>query len=234
MWPLSNDECYVSIDIEADEPIPGAHSILSLGTATSSPTPAGAGPDVRELGRGPSKHLYPQSRASCASWTRCTDRTRGLASPRSRRRTSSAWPRPARSAIPAYAPHTGSRPSTARTPHTATCETGTGTASFAVEPRTRPDRGDRTQASHISFPIHLAIWNNFGYYTPPETLDSRGEVEHRSWCHPGPRGDAYQAERRPAACRRRSVPGRGPVLGPELRPRVSSRPRGQDNRQRTA
>ena len=33
MWPLSNEECYVSIDIEADGPIPGAHSMLSLGAA---------------------------------------------------------------------------------------------------------------------------------------------------------------------------------------------------------
>ena len=64
MWPLSNDECYVSIDIEADGPIPGAHSMLSLGAATSSRMPAGA--DVRELARGPSKHSYPQSRTSCA------------------------------------------------------------------------------------------------------------------------------------------------------------------------
>ena len=33
MWPLSSDECYVSIDIEADGPIPGVHSMLSLGAA---------------------------------------------------------------------------------------------------------------------------------------------------------------------------------------------------------
>ena len=33
MWPLSSDECYVSIDIEADGPVPGLHSMLSLGAA---------------------------------------------------------------------------------------------------------------------------------------------------------------------------------------------------------
>ena len=33
MWPLASDECYVSIDIEADGPIPGRHSMLSLGAA---------------------------------------------------------------------------------------------------------------------------------------------------------------------------------------------------------
>ena len=32
------------------------------------------------------------------------------------------------------------------------------------------------RASHISFPIHLAIRSKFGYYTPPETLDSRREI----------------------------------------------------------
>ena len=33
MWPLSGEECYVSIDIEADGPIPGTYSMLSLGAA---------------------------------------------------------------------------------------------------------------------------------------------------------------------------------------------------------
>ena len=33
MWPLSSDECYVSIDVEVDGPIPGAYSMLSLGAA---------------------------------------------------------------------------------------------------------------------------------------------------------------------------------------------------------
>ena len=33
MWPLSSDECYVSVDIEADGPIPGPYSMLSLGAA---------------------------------------------------------------------------------------------------------------------------------------------------------------------------------------------------------
>ena len=33
MWPLTNEECYISVDIEADGPIPGAHSMLSLGAA---------------------------------------------------------------------------------------------------------------------------------------------------------------------------------------------------------
>ena len=33
MWPLTSDECYVSIDVEADGPIPGVHSMLSLGAA---------------------------------------------------------------------------------------------------------------------------------------------------------------------------------------------------------
>ena len=33
MWPLSSEECYVSIDIEADGPVPGLHSMLSLGAA---------------------------------------------------------------------------------------------------------------------------------------------------------------------------------------------------------
>ena len=31
MWPLSNKECYVSVDIEADGPVPGLNSMLSLG-----------------------------------------------------------------------------------------------------------------------------------------------------------------------------------------------------------
>ena len=33
MWPLNSDECYVSVDIEADGPIPGTYSMLSLGAA---------------------------------------------------------------------------------------------------------------------------------------------------------------------------------------------------------
>ena len=33
MWPLSSDECYVSVDIESDGPIPGVYSMLSLGAA---------------------------------------------------------------------------------------------------------------------------------------------------------------------------------------------------------
>ena len=33
MWPLTNEECYVSIDIEADGPIPGTYSMLSRGAA---------------------------------------------------------------------------------------------------------------------------------------------------------------------------------------------------------
>ena len=33
MWPLADDECYVSIDIEADGPVPGLNSMLSLGAA---------------------------------------------------------------------------------------------------------------------------------------------------------------------------------------------------------
>ena len=33
MWPLASDECYVSVDIEADGPIPGVHSMLSVGAA---------------------------------------------------------------------------------------------------------------------------------------------------------------------------------------------------------
>ena len=33
MWPLSSDECYVSIDIEADGRIPGRNSMLSVGAA---------------------------------------------------------------------------------------------------------------------------------------------------------------------------------------------------------
>ena len=36
MWPLSSAECYVSIDIEADGPVPGLHSMLSLGAAVFS------------------------------------------------------------------------------------------------------------------------------------------------------------------------------------------------------
>ena len=33
VWPLTNEECYVSIDVETDGPIPGVHSMLSLGAA---------------------------------------------------------------------------------------------------------------------------------------------------------------------------------------------------------
>ena len=33
MWPLANDECYISIDIEVDGPAPGLNSMLSLGAA---------------------------------------------------------------------------------------------------------------------------------------------------------------------------------------------------------
>ena len=33
MWPLADDEYYVSIDIEADGPAPGLNSMLSLGAA---------------------------------------------------------------------------------------------------------------------------------------------------------------------------------------------------------
>ena len=32
MWPLTSEECYISVDIES-EPIPGVHSMLSLGAA---------------------------------------------------------------------------------------------------------------------------------------------------------------------------------------------------------
>ena len=31
MWPLADDECYISIDLEADGPAPGLNSMLSLG-----------------------------------------------------------------------------------------------------------------------------------------------------------------------------------------------------------
>ena len=33
MWPLTSEECYISVDIECDGPIPGAYSMLSLGAA---------------------------------------------------------------------------------------------------------------------------------------------------------------------------------------------------------
>ena len=33
MWPLASNECYVSVDVEADGPVPGLHSMLSLGAA---------------------------------------------------------------------------------------------------------------------------------------------------------------------------------------------------------
>lgn len=33
MWPLSDNECYISVDIEADGPVPGLNSMLSLGAA---------------------------------------------------------------------------------------------------------------------------------------------------------------------------------------------------------
>ena len=33
MWPPSREECYVSIDIEADGPVPGLNSMLSIGAA---------------------------------------------------------------------------------------------------------------------------------------------------------------------------------------------------------
>ena len=33
MWPLSSDECYVSVDVETDGPTPGPYSMLSLGAA---------------------------------------------------------------------------------------------------------------------------------------------------------------------------------------------------------
>ena len=54
MWPLADDEYYVSIDIEADGPAPGLNSMLSLGAAAftadgalvdtfSANTPEGSG-----------------------------------------------------------------------------------------------------------------------------------------------------------------------------------------------
>ena len=33
LWPLSPEERYISVDIEADGPVPGPHSMLSLGAA---------------------------------------------------------------------------------------------------------------------------------------------------------------------------------------------------------
>ena len=33
LWPLSREERYISVDIEADGPVPGLHSMLSLGAA---------------------------------------------------------------------------------------------------------------------------------------------------------------------------------------------------------
>ena len=33
MWPLGSEECYVSVDVEADGPVPGLHSMLSVGAA---------------------------------------------------------------------------------------------------------------------------------------------------------------------------------------------------------
>ena len=33
LWPLSEEERYISVDVEADGPIPGRHSMLSLGAA---------------------------------------------------------------------------------------------------------------------------------------------------------------------------------------------------------
>ena len=33
MWPLTSDECHVSVDFEGDAPLPGVISMLSLGAA---------------------------------------------------------------------------------------------------------------------------------------------------------------------------------------------------------
>ena len=35
MWPLASDECYISIDIEADGPIPGWKARNASPTGTS-------------------------------------------------------------------------------------------------------------------------------------------------------------------------------------------------------
>ena len=35
LWPLSAEERYISVDIEADGPVPGLHSMLSLGAVAA-------------------------------------------------------------------------------------------------------------------------------------------------------------------------------------------------------
>ena len=43
MWPLNEHECYVSVDIKADGPIPGPNSMLSIGAAVLTSTGACTG-----------------------------------------------------------------------------------------------------------------------------------------------------------------------------------------------
>ena len=43
LWPLSSEERYISVDVETDGPVPGMHSMLSIGAAAYNAWGQGVG-----------------------------------------------------------------------------------------------------------------------------------------------------------------------------------------------
>ena len=80
MWPLADDECYVSIDIEADGPVPGLNSMLSLGAAAFTGEGALVDTFSANLNVLPEAHEDPKTMRWWAeqpgAWAACRTQTR--------------------------------------------------------------------------------------------------------------------------------------------------------------
>ena len=80
MWPLADDECYVSIDIEADGPVPGLNSMLSLGAAAFTGDGALVGTFSANIEALPEAHEDPKTMRWWAgqpeAWAACRTQTR--------------------------------------------------------------------------------------------------------------------------------------------------------------
>ena len=80
MWPLADDECYVSIDIEADGPVPGLNSMLSLGAAVFTGDGALVDTFSANLEALPEAHEDPKTMRWWAgqpeAWAACRTQTR--------------------------------------------------------------------------------------------------------------------------------------------------------------
>ena len=80
MWPLADDECYVSIDVEADGPVPGLNSMLSLGAAAFTGDGALVDTFSANLNALPEAHEDPKTMRWWAeqprAWAACRTQTR--------------------------------------------------------------------------------------------------------------------------------------------------------------